>query len=185
MSTEKHIENIKTSLNLFGNNDGPTIGAEISPCGAYRYHLWRIWDRGLPTMVFVMQNPSTADANSDDPTIRKCVGFARSHGYGSISVRNVFALRATDERELLKHSSPFGPCNTEHLLAVSGRWRETRLMLAWGNEFGGKRLRQYYREAESILLTQSPYCLGVTKSGSPKHPLFVPYSQEIVRFVKR
>lgn len=58
----------------------------------------------------------------------------------------------------------------------------TRLVLAWGNELSGKRLRSYYRQAEAILLAQSPYCLGVTKSGSPKHPLFVPYSQELVKF---
>lgn len=148
-------------------------GAIISQCGLYRYHLWRIWDDCLPVMVFVMQNPSTADAVDDDPTIRRCLGFARRDGFGGISVRNVFALRATDERELLTHRDPVGCENAAHLLAARNVSLMTRLVVAWGARLGGKRLAHHYQTAEVCLRPQSPYCLGITKAGAPKHPLYL------------
>ena len=148
-------------------------GAILSPCGFYRYHLWRIWDKCLPCMIFVMQNPSTADATDDDPTIRKCIHFAKRDGFGSISVRNVFALRATDERELLTHNDPFGPENEAHLLGARNVSPMTRLVVAWGERLGGRRLAHYYHLAHSCLVSQKPYCLGVNRSGEPRHPLFL------------
>jgi hypothetical protein len=78
-------------MTLFDAAPVATSGAVLSDCGQYRYRLWRVWDDCLPLMVFVMQNPSTATADADDPTIRKCIGFAKRHGYGGVSVRNVFA----------------------------------------------------------------------------------------------
>lgn len=147
-------------------------GATISDCGLYRYHLWRMWDECLPTMIFVMQNPSTADANDDDPTIRKCLGYARRDGFGSISVRNVFALRATDERELLTHPDPVGSLNEENLLACRNVSMMTRLVVAWGNRLH-KRLNRHYQNAANICAMQGAYCLGTNKSGEPKHPLFL------------
>jgi len=160
----------------------PESGAIISPCGQYRYHLWRRWDDCLPTMVFVMQNPSTADATEDDPTIRRCIGFAKREGCGGISVRNVFALRATDERELLKHADPFGPENEAYLLQSRQVSMMTILVLAWGTRFGGKRLDHWYNFALSCLRQQSPYCLGKTREGHPRHPLFLRNDQPLVRF---
>lgn len=77
-------------------------GAEISPCGKYRYKLWRIWDDSKPKVLFIMHNPSTADADEDDPTIRRCIGFAKSWGYGGIYVGNLSPYRATDPYELNK-----------------------------------------------------------------------------------
>jgi hypothetical protein len=148
-------------------------GATISLCGLYRCHLWRQWDECLPILVYVMQNPSTADALSDDPTIRKCITIAKCHGFGGISVRNVFALRATDERELLKHRDPFGPENETHLLQARDVSLLTRLVVAWGSRFGGRRLAHHYDRASAILRTLKPYCLGVNKCGEPKHPLFL------------
>lgn len=155
-------------------------GAIISECKLYRYHLWRIWDKSLPIMVFVMQNPSTADATEDDHTIRKCMGFADKHGYGGISVRNVFALRATNEKELLTHPDPRGPENNNHLLSCREVSMLSKLVVAWGNQLGGSRLRNHYKEASAIVSALNPYCLGTTKSGQPKHPLMVAYAAEIV-----
>ena len=157
-------------------------GATISACGQYRYHLWRVWCEEAPIMCFVCQNPSTADADADDPTIRRCIGFATRDGFGGISVRNVFALRATDERELLTHPDPYGPDNDDHLLAAGQRSLMTRLVVAWGNEFGGKRLREKYVRAACILAPQGPYCLGTTKSGAPRHPLFLRADTELVHW---
>jgi hypothetical protein len=165
---------------LFDTEPETLSGATISECGLYRYRLWRVWNQEAPLMVFVMQNPSTADASEDDPTIRKCIGFARKHGFGGISVRNVFALRATDERELLTHPDPFGPVNEGHLMAARAESLMTRLVVAWGNRLGGRRLRHHYDRAAACCLTLKPYCLGTNASGEPKHPLFVPYSAALV-----
>lgn len=146
-------------------------GAEISECGLYRYHLWRIWEESLPVMVLVMQNPSTADARKDDPTIRKCVTIAKNNGFGGISVRNVFALRATDEKEVVKHPSPIGPMNEQCLLDCRNSFLLSRLVVAWGNRLGVHNIA--YRIASNICVAQQAYCLGTNKNGDPKHPLFL------------
>lgn len=148
-------------------------GATISDCGTYRYHLWRVWNDEAPTMVFVMLNPSTADADKDDPTIRRCIGFARREGFGSISVRNVFALRATDPEELLTHPDPVGPENDKAMLAARSVMLMSRLVVAWGSRIKSPRLKTHYQNAAMICQIQEPYCLGTTKSGDPRHPLYV------------
>lgn len=170
-------------MNLFGDEPEEDRGAIISECGMYRYHLWRVWDKDLLCLVWVMQNPSTANATDDDPTIRKCIAIARHHGYGGISVRNVFALRATDERELLKHTDPVGPENEQHLLAARSIAPMTRLVLAWGNRFGGKALAHHYQNAANILGGLEPYCLGTTAAGEPLHPLFQKNKADLVRYM--
>jgi hypothetical protein len=77
-------------------------GAELSACRTYRYRLWRQWDADLAPVVWVMLNPSTADESADDPTIRKCIGFAQRWGYGGIEVVNLYAYRSPDPRQLKK-----------------------------------------------------------------------------------
>lgn len=155
-------------------------GAIISPCGLYRYHLWRVWDDLKPVLVFVMQNPSTADAVDDDPTIRRCIGFAERDGFGGISVRNVFALRSTDEKVLLSHPDPFGPENESHLMHARAVSMMTRLVVAWGEKVGGAKLDRHYTTAMNCLLPQKPYCLGINKSGQPKHPLYLASATQMV-----
>jgi hypothetical protein len=162
--------------------DQERSGAIISDCGTYRYHLWRRWDECLPTMIFVLLNPSTADASEDDPTIRRCIGFAKREGCGGISVRNVFALRATDPAELLKHPDPFGPENEAHLLAARNVSLMTVLVLGWGAESTNKRLREYYKRAKNCLCQQSPKCFGVTKDGAPRHPLYLRADAEMIQW---
>lgn len=153
--------------------DQERSGAIISPCGTYRYHLWRRWDECLPTMVWVMLNPSTADASEDDPTIRRCIGFAKREGCGGISVRNVFALRATDPSELAKHPDPFGPENEEHLGHARNVSLMTILVLGWGAKLTAPRLRSYYQRAAVSLVCQKAHCFGTTKDGDPRHPLYL------------
>lgn len=148
-------------------------GAILSPCGQYRYHLWRRWDESLPTMVWVMLNPSTADATEDDPTIRRCIGFAKREGCGGISVRNVFALRATNPAELALHPDPFGPENERYLTSARNVSLMTILALGWGAKMPCKILRNYYRQAEILIAIQSPKCFGLTKDGDPRHPLYL------------
>ncbi len=157
-------------------------GASISECGLYRYHLWRVWDDERAILCFVMLNPSTADATEDDPTIRRCIGFAKRDAYGGISVRNLFALRATDPKELLKHADPVGPENPKYLLACRSVSLLTRLVAAWGKLPGGKALRSRAQNSVNIVRMNDPYCLGKNGDGSPKHPLYLPGNTELVKW---
>jgi hypothetical protein len=96
-------------------------GALLSECGQYRYRLWRLWDALAPVMVWVLLNPSTADADTDDPTVRKCVGFARAHRYGGVVLVNLFAWRATDPKQLRIVNDPVGPkCKRGRIKPVYG-----------------------------------------------------------------
>ena len=89
-------------------------GAVLSPCGTWRYELPREWGNGN-RLVVVMLNPSTADAEKDDPTIRRVIGFAKSHGFGNLLVLNIFALRSTDPDGLRVAQDPVGPDNDAHI----------------------------------------------------------------------
>lgn len=129
-------------------------------------------------MCFVMLNPSTADADKDDPTIRKCVGFAQRAFCGSIEVVNLFAWRSTDPKGLLQTEDPVGPSNTRHLTRVLSQVSRRRpLVVAWG-EPSSKALRSLVAaRARSVFFGDDRLqCLGTTKSGHPRHPLMLPYS---------
>ncbi len=160
-------------------------GATFSDCGLYRYKLWRYWDADRPTMVFVMMNPSTADAKLNDPTVSKCINFAKRDGFGGIDVLNVFALRATDPRKLVKADDPFGVDNWFFLREASQRYNDMPV-LAWGNRSPDKRLSRYYDMAIRALshgFAGVLYCLGTNKSGDPKHPLYLAANTKIIQYV--
>jgi hypothetical protein len=145
--------------------------AVLSPCGHYRYALTRTWDEDKPTICWVMLNPSTADADQDDPTIRRVVGFSRSWGAGGICVVNLFALRATDPAELARHYPVTWDeqQRNEHTIAEATDRRRT--LVAWG---AGGRLRGQDRRVMEMLKDRLVECLGTTKDGHPRHPLYVP-----------
>lgn len=157
--------------------------ASISECGRYRYSLTRQWDKSLPCVVFVMLNPSTADATIDDPTIRRCIGFAKSWGAGTLQVVNLFGLRATDPAELWGHPDPVGPENDEHVRRAFDNTR--KVVVAWGadgSRFGilaEKEPRDRQMLGLMHLCGVTPWCLGTTKKGHPRHPLYVPASAEL------
>lgn len=156
--------------------------AHISDCGLYRYRLSRSWGP-QQTLSFVMLNPSTADASIDDPTIRRCMGFARREGAGGIVVVNLYALRATDPAELRKTKDPFGPDNRANIKAIGLEAVAACMpvVCAWG--MGG-----WVKSADmaTIHLLQSTgaklVCLGKTKGGHPKHPLYIKGDQPLVPF---
>jgi hypothetical protein len=164
--------------------------AEISSCGKYRYELTRTFHSG-PTLGFVMLNPSTADALIDDPTIRKCRGFAMKHGYGKIQICNLFGLRATDPKDLRfvlnTKQDAIGPRN-EHFICKMIDEVET-IVLAWGNDsiFHNKAARmQRDRVIQGITdhhNAGSICCFGMTVGGNPIHPLYVPYDNALPPFV--
>jgi len=155
-------------------------GAVISECGRYRYRLWRIWDDLAPVMVWVMLNPSTADGLTDDPTIRKCVGFAKSQRHGGIIVVNLFAWRATDKRELTKVTDPVGPENDEHI-----KWAVRAPILAtvvagWGSTAWHHRIGNRARTVNLLVRAQRPlHCFRRSKTFDPWHPLYLPYSSPL------
>lgn len=144
-------------------------GAVISDCGTYRYRLSRKWDASLPTLAWIMLNPSTADGVEDDPTIRRCIGYAEDWGYGSIVVGNLFALRATDPSELEAHPEPVGPENDDHLQAICEG--ADRVMVAWGTNGG---LENRDQEVVELLKGVQLEALDTTQAGHPNHPLYQP-----------
>lgn len=144
--------------------------AVISECGKYRYLLRRAWDHAKPRVLYVMLNPSTADATQDDATIRSCVRLAKANGYGSMEVVNVFGYRATDPMELLKQADPVGPNNEWSVEAAVGRCDV--VICAWG---AFPPARQYATPVLNAIRSRRPaaYCFGKTKAGAPKHPLYI------------
>jgi len=153
-------------------------GAAIDPTGLYRYSLWREWDAHAPRVVFVMLNPSRADANTDDPTLRRCLGFARSWGCGSIEVVNLFAYRASRPDILRLVSDPVGPENDRYLQEAIDR--ADKILVAWGNRGS---LRNRYQIVSSWLMSrENLYCLGITQIGHPRHPLYVRSNTTLVSY---
>jgi hypothetical protein len=155
---------------LFGQShyEGLTRSAELSDCGRYRYSLRRSWQAGGNGQVvcFLMLNPSTADALTDDPTVRRCMAFCRAWGYSALTVRNLFALRSADPAELLSATDPVGPAGDAHLLAAA---TADLVVCAWGAKvpFGRD------RRALELLAGRRLHCLGLTRAGAPRHPLYV------------
>lgn len=141
--------------------------AGFSRCRRYRYWLRRDWDRALPQCAFIGLNPSTADAQTDDPTLRRCMGFARQWGYGSLLLVNLFGFRATDPAALSTVSDPVGPRANHWLRRAAAE--SPLLVAAWGN--GGQLFERATRVAHLIHNAQ---CLGVTAQGMPRHPLYCP-----------
>lgn len=149
--------------------------ATISECGLYRYGLERRWDRRLGQLPIIMLNPSTADADLDDPTIRRCMSFARRQGFGGISVANRFAYRATSPAEMKAASDPFGPEGSdaiEALLQVAAQ-KGRPVLAAWGSH-GGFRDRDEMVKLSAKGWGTDLVCLGTTKDGYPKHPSMSP-----------
>lgn len=148
--------------------DGTSTGAVID--GAYRYTLWRTWASDPVLCGWVMLNPSTADADADDPTIRRCVGYAKAWGFGGIVVRNLFALRATNPADLLAAEDPVGPDND---MWLSSRWDGvTRLVVAWGTGRWPRLAGERWRHVARLLAPMRPACLRVGGNGQPVHPLY-------------
>ena len=152
----------------------------LSECGTYRYWLSRTWAPSLWTglsecLLYVMLNPSTADANLDDPTIRNCIRIAQAWGYQAIHVVNLFALRATNPKALQTAADPVGPLNDQHILDALRS--KCSVVAAWGTH------GTYLGRDQTVLrLLQSVNvrvnCLGVNKDGSPRHPLYCPARSE-------
>jgi hypothetical protein len=150
-------------------------GATISQCQEYRYSLTRSWNRRKPMLRMVMLNPSTADWSLDDPTIRRCLTLAARQDCGSLQVVNLYALRATQPATLLKHKDPVGPDNLRWLAKLkdpdSYGVEAGPVVAAWGAHTSVP--TGVGRVAEALLGLEM-LCLGTTKAGHPRHPLYLP-----------
>jgi hypothetical protein len=145
------------------------IGACIDDTELYRYSLLRIWNSVKPHVVFIMLNPSTADASRDDATIKKCCRLADKWGYGGIVVVNLFGFRSSNPKALLTAGDPVGPENDRYIRdAVAS---SALIIAAWGNH--GKIKNRDEQVTKLISDKYNLYCLAVNQNGSPKHPLYV------------
>lgn len=149
--------------------------ASISHCKAYRYSLVREWSRH-GQLVIIGLNPSTADHRCDDPTVRRCIRFAKSWGFGKLVLVNLFAYRSTDPAVLTLVDDPVGPRNDQSIRqAVHAA---DLVVVAWGNR--GDLLN---RHLDILSWLPAPHCLGTTKSGFPRHPLYLRRDTKPVPFL--
>lgn len=153
------------NLSLFA----PTSGAVISPCGLYRYRLWRDLGLGAGRCLFVCLNGSTADATTNDPSVRRMMGFARQWGFRFLDIGNLFGWRSIHPEVLPTIIDPIGPENDEHVLSMASA--ADRVIVAWGNH--GK-----LHSRGTIMLKMlreygpPPRCFRITNEGQPEHPLY-------------
>jgi hypothetical protein len=149
--------------------------AILSDDRLYRYSLSRIWDSSLPTVMFIGLNPSTADETENDPTINRCIGFAKSWGYGGLVMTNLFAFRSTDPKILKSVKEPIGDKNNDWLIQLA---KESKIIIAaWGTN--GTLLN---RDKEIKKLFPTLYCLELSKENHPKHPLYLKKTKTPIRF---
>lgn len=146
------------------------LEAVIDPSGFYRYSLSRTWDASKPRLAFIMLNPSRADHQRNDPTIRRCLSLAQGWDYGSLEVVNLFAFRTAHPKLLKRAIAPVGPENDDHIRVAVQRSEKT--VLAWGN-WGSWQGRDRAVLALLSAEKQKLYCLRLNKTGQPRHPLYV------------
>lgn len=151
----------------------------LSEDRVYRYQLWREWPSGEGFALFIGLNPSTADETNDDPTIRRCINFAKNWGYQALCMANLFAFRATEPLEMKAATDPVGPDNDQHLTQLIEE--ASVIVAAWGiNGDHQNRDKQVLELIRS--LGKSITCLGLTSGGMPRHPLYIKNKQELVSF---
>lgn len=156
-------------------NDGIKRSADFSPCRTWRYTLIREWGP-LPRVVFILLNPSTADEKQDDPTNRRGIDFAKRWGYGSVVFVNLFAIRSPNPATIKEVEDPIGPQNDCY---IDREVRRADLVVcAWGchGSYGSRNDRVMEN------LRVPVHCLGVTKDGHPKHPLYLKATTEPIEF---
>jgi len=158
----------------FTKGDAESV-AEYSDCEAYRYALTRVWDGAAGKVTFVMLNPSTATEVQNDPTVERCERRARALGFGAFRVVNIFAYRATDPRMMRAQADPVGPGNDAAILAAAA-WADT-VVCGWGSH-GAHQDRGMAVEAVLRAAGRPLFQLGLTKTGQPKHPLYIGYDRQ-------
>lgn len=155
--------------------------AIISSCGKYRYRLERTWDTSKWVMMFIMLNPSIADAEIDDPTIRRCIGFAESWWYGWIIVWNLFPFRATNPKDLIEENTPFTLENSKYLYEMS-EISDLILCAWWNQQIVEKLYKKFPRYMPLVSIIKQLSCIELSKGGVPKHPLYLKKSSQPISY---
>ncbi|MCK0096997.1 DUF1643 domain-containing protein [Yoonia sp. F2084L] len=159
-------------------DDAPST-ATYSDCERYRYALTRTWNEGGKRVLFVMLNPSKATEVQNDPTVERCERRARALGFGAFRVTNIFAWRDTDPFQMRKAAEPIGPDN-DATLCDGAAWAD-QIIAAWGTH--GAHLGRGPAVEGLLRDTGKPlFSLGISKHGHPKHPLYISYSQQPIRW---
>lgn len=180
MSAERSaiFEALEQAGATIDNTESPDLLAPNLACAAfsedrrYRYALGRTWGEG-PAVAFVMLNPSTADAFKVDPTVRRCLGFARAWGFETLIVLNLFALRSTDPKALYSAEPGFDPVGPLNDLTLDAVPPETRIVAAWGVH-GALDGRGQIVHERLVAAGHDVQCLGKrTREGHPRHPLYL------------
>ncbi len=153
------------------------MSASFDTSRRYRFSLHRLWDEKLDMATIIMLNPSSADHLTNDPTIGRCVQLARFWGFGGINVVNLFAYRTASPAHLREIKRPVGPGNNAYIAANAEK--AAAVILGWGNH-GAYRGRD--QEVLELLSPFELWCIGTTKSGQPKHPLYAPGTVALRRF---
>lgn len=166
-------------------------GAIFSECEKYRYALWRQWDvlaKKPQFMAFIGLNPSTADEHENDPTVRRCISFAKREGFQGMYMLNLFAYRATDPRVMLAADDPIGGIENDRIIGDTIE-NAAKAVACWGCEGAYRhrdkavaRLRRIWG-AKAELLGDILWSFGTTKEGHPRHPLYLPGDAPLTRFV--
>ncbi len=156
-------------------NEAMKRSAVLSPCKRYRYVLRRIWDDSREAVLFIALNPSTADAIADDPTVRRCTTFANDWGFGALWIANLFAFRTTDPATLRNPADPIGPHNDKWIAALHARAHLT--IAAWGVHGA-----LWERDRIVLKMLDGVHCLGRTRAGNPRHPLYLPRTAQPMPF---
>jgi len=145
-------------------------GAQFSFDRRYRYKLWREWDSTKGCVAFIGLNPSTADEKKNDPTVTRCINYAKAWGDGRLVMLNIFSFMATDPKEMKNYHEPVGPDNDEAILAVASQ--ADLVVVCWGAH--GAHLDRGMRVATLLAARDVEMtCLGTTTAGHPKHPLYL------------
>lgn len=175
MTARQHDPGGKVRLRL---QDGVRGRAEFSECGRYRYSLLRNWGADNdPFVMFVGMNPSVASPDVDDPTVRREINFTRAMGFTAYAKCNVLDFRATYPRDLFA-VNPRSDKNLETIVSLARDPNCARVIAAWGAL--PKPLRRYADDVITALRGVPLYCMGKTKDGAPRHPLYLPNSAECV-----
>lgn len=167
-------------------------GASFSDCRSYRWTLWRVWGRNQiwnadgvrskPRMItFIGLNPSTADAEKNDPTVSRCISRAKGLGFDGMFMANLFSLRATNPADMKAHRLPVGWLNNKAIIKMCDQ--SMRVVLCWGNH---GRFMNRSSAVLRLLIEESDHhqlwCLGKNKSGEPKHPLYIKSAANLVPY---
>ncbi len=159
------------------NNQYISTSAKFSMDRIYRYVLWRKWNLSEKYVMFIGLNPSTADETEDDPTIRRCVQFAKDWGYGGLCMMNLFAFRATKPEIMMAYYSPVGIDNNIWLKRLTSK--ADIIIAAWGTNGNYTN-----RDQKVMSLIPELKCLGTTKDGYPRHPLYLQKNTKLISFNK-